>query len=486
MRTSGFVGRAAVAAALVIAGISAAPVGSAPPTDASPPQDAAGYWTQSRRADAQPRDLVLDDRGLAYIQAADGSLRPHGHSTPAEPTDLRAVPTARPTKPGGGGGGTGGTSDTTAPVITEMLPAQGATVADPAAFSATVTDASGVKSVTVYVANGAQTWSFAASALGGDRWGVSLTGLTDGSWTWWATATDTAKRGGNSATSTRVDFTVSTVPAPDPGGIVTNAAWSAGGAVQSAAGRIYFEMPANTAKTRWNGYVCSGTVVTDGTTGRSVILTAAHCVYDDAYKAFARNVLFIPDQAGTTGTGTDRDCSNDLYGCWEPSFGVVDDDWTTRVFPDNIPWDYAFYVVGDVGAHVGDQPVSEVLDAAVGSLPASFAAPTAGQVTHALGYSYSEDPEFMYCAEPMAHLDAANWWLASCGLSGGSSGGPWIQPMNEDGGGPIISVNSWGYTNQPGMAGPKLAGTSASCLFGVAKSVDLNTSAGEAPACAGR
>jgi hypothetical protein len=42
--------------------------------------------------------------------------------------------------------------------------------------------------------------------------------------------------------------------------------------------------------------------------------------------------------------------------------------------------------------------------------------------------------------------------------------------MNEStGSGTVISVNSWGYTNQPGMAGPKLNGTSASCVFDVAK-----------------
>jgi hypothetical protein len=41
------------------------------------------------------------------------------------------------------------------------------------------------------------------------------------------------------------------------------------------------------------------------------------------------------------------------------------------------------------------------------------------------------------------------------------------------GDGPIISVNSWGYTNQPGMAGPKLFGTSASCVFAVAKATPI-------------
>ena len=92
--------------------------------------------------------------------------------------------------------------------------------------------------------------------------------------------------------------------------------------------------------------------------------------------------------------------------------------------------------------------------------------------THALGYSYSDDPNLMYCAEDMTTEGAVNWWLPSCALSGGSSGGPWVQPMDENSGrGPIISVNSWGYTTSPGMAGPNLINTSASCLFEQAKSI---------------
>jgi hypothetical protein len=80
----------------------------------------------------------------------------------------------------------------------------------------------------------------------------------------------------------------------------------------------------------------------------------------------------------------------------------------------------------------------------------------------------------MYCAEDMTEEGGVNWWLPSCGLSGGSSGGPWVQPMDTtSGNGPIISVNSWGYTTSPGMAGPKLVGTSADCLFGEAVNSDF-------------
>lgn len=234
---------------------------------------------------------------------------------------------------------------------------------------------------------------------------------------------------------------------------VKNAEWTAGGVVQTASGRILFQMGSSL-------FVCSGTSVTDGVTGRSVILTAAHCVYDDVAKAFAINVLFIPNQAGTTGSGTDTNCANDPYGCLEPTIGVVDVNWTTRTFPDNIPWDYAFYV--DTGT-----------DGATGTttLPIDFSAPTLGDYTHALGYSYSDDPNFMYCAQDVGTIGEDNYWLSSCGLSGGSSGGPWVQPMDlATGSGPVISVNSWGYRGgRPGMAGPLLAGTSAEALFDAAK-----------------
>jgi hypothetical protein len=306
---------------------------------------------------------------------------------------------------------------------------------------------------------------------------VSLQGFTDGPWTWSITAKDGVK-GGNTTTYGPIAFLVSTGGGGgvEPG-TITDAEWVSGGAIQQAAGRLYFEMPSNARrKGPWTGYVCSGTVATDHITGRSLVITAAHCVYDDVNKAFARNVLFIPNQAGTSGSGTDLDCSNDPIGCWVPSVGVVDENWTTRTFPDNVAWDYAFYVVKDAGMHQpGLVSSNESLEEAVGSLEISFdlpafnAAGSRADFTHALGYSYDSDPLFMYCAQDMTTEGTANWWLASCGLTGGSSGGPWIQPMDTStGAGPIISVNSWGYTNQPGMAGPKLFGTSASCIFAVA------------------
>ena len=441
------------------------------------------YWTKQRIADAIPRDLVIDPRGLAYLRKPNGTFSPYGHQIAADAISQQVTPFAKP--PGAGGG-----EDSTAPSISNMNPGSGGVIGASHTFSATVTDASGIKSVSFVLqsSNGVTTQSFNASnEANTDTWSVTLQGFTDGGWSWWIIAKDGAGKGGNSETSGTIDFSVNTADSGGGSGggdtdTISNAAWT-GGTVQTAAGRIYFEMPANAKrKGPWNGYVCSGTVIVDGTSGRSVILTAAHCVYDDVNKAFARNVLFIPSQASTTGSGTDLNCSNDPLGCWTPSFGVVDVNWTTATFPDNIPWDYAYYVVNDTGAHAeGTAPSSEALDIAAGALPISFQAPevnneTSIDFTHAIGYSYSDDPNLMYCAEDMTTEGSYNWWLSSCGLSGGSSGGPWVQPMDTTkGSGPVISVNSWGYTTSPGMAGPKLDSSSAEYLFCLAISTGLNS-----------
>ena len=467
---------------------------------ASPSMDAGkarviDYWTNDRRRGAMPRDLVIDPRGLGYLRRQDGSLAPHGHQIAADDASS-PVPQARP--PSG--------DDSTPPEIANMTPGSGSTIGASATFSATVTDSeSGVRSVSFILTypDGVTTQTFSASQGSGDVWSVNLQGFSDGSWSWMVDARDNGRKGGNSATSGSVGFTVDTGAGSGSGGsggggtgggsdTVTNKAWDFGGDVETAAGRIYFEMPSNSRRRRWNGYVCSGTVVTDGASDRSLILTAAHCVYDDASKAFARNVLFIPDQAGTSGSGTDTNCANDPMGCWVPTIGIVDNNWAIRTFPDNIPWDYAFYVVENNGAHAG-AGANEVLDGAVATLQIDFSMPnfddstpgaSSGDFTHALGYSYSEDPKFMYCAEDMTTEGADNWWLPSCGLSGGSSGGPWVQPMSS-GTGPIISVNSWGYTTAPGMAGPRFDISSANCLFSEAQAEYLDP-AGYASGEAGR
>lgn len=455
----------------------------------------AEYWTADRMADAVPRDLVIDEQGRGYLRLPTGALQPYGNQTPVADgagSQPAADPRVKPDKPGGGGGdGGGGGNDSTGPTVTNPNPASGTVLtASSHTFSVDVTDDSGVKSVTFHLAgpNGPIP-SVSASPQVGDTWSAEVTSLVGGGWTWYVEARDGAKKGGNTNPEELFAFTVTIGTDGGSGGdggtdepVVANAAWT-GGAVQTAAGRIYFEMPGRGPN--WNGYVCSGTVATDGTTDRSIIITAAHCVYDDANKVFARNVLFIPNQAGTTASGTNRDCSDDPLGCWAPSHGVVDDAWADQTWPDNIPWDYAYYVVPDTEAHTAglSEGTDPALDKAAGSLPVEFTAPTFGDYTHALGYSYSDDPNFMFCAEGLSTNSYGSNWLGSCELSGGASGGPWVQPMDTaNGTGPIVSVNSYGYSDRPGMGGPLLT-ESASCVFEAAKTVEVNPARGHVATC---
>ncbi len=468
------------AGATVLAGLVLAPSVSATPPSNSPselagdPGAVAALWTPAARAAAIPRDLVIDERGLGYLKRADGSLEPYGHGVAAaSPQPFHVLPLRNASGPQPSKGKPGSTPDLAPPVVTDLSP-DNTTVGETATLQASVIDDVAVRSAVVYVAydSGAYT-SYNASYLGADAWGITLRFNVDGPFSWYMTAKDTSQK---TTTSDTASFTVDRAGGSNGGGgegIVVNEAWTGGGQVQTAAGRIYFYMPANRKLTRWTGYVCSGTVVTDSQSGESVVLTAAHCVYDDVNKAFAKDAMFIPDQAAS-GTSTDRVCANDTYGCWVADYGVVDVDWTTRKFPANIPWDYAFYVLPDSSHEPGSGAVqTPSLETAVGSLGIDFSGgPGVGNVAQALGYSYSDDPNFMYCSESVTVEGSyGDWWLGQCGLSGGASGGPW-QPAGA-GDDDVFSVNSWGYTTAPGMAGPKLTGEAA-CVYGAVSSAPQN------------
>ena len=89
------------------------------------------------------------------------------------------------------------------------------------------------------------------------------------------------------------------------GTVVTGASWAKGGAVVKATGKVYFEMGGG-------AWICTGTVITDGRSGYSVVLTAGHCAVDETTGAFATNWLFIPS-FDTSPTYT---CASTTYGCW--------------------------------------------------------------------------------------------------------------------------------------------------------------------------
>lgn len=457
-------------------------------------QDVAAFWTQERLDSAISRDLFIDHSGLGYIRDAQGGFKPHGHTTKyvlkrnavvAAERESRDRPNPR-RRP----------RDVVAPIIEDLSPAHDASIGTSHVFSAKVTDAeSGVDTVTFQFTYPGGDEAIDGVFVGDDIWEVSVSGLPVGATTWFVGATDAARPRANYAASDPQTFFVE-----DEGGggepeATGHEHWTGGGDVQFASGRLVFQMPTSSQRTAWTTYVCSGTAVSDETTDRSIILTAAHCVYEDDHKGFARNVMFIPNQDQTTGSGTDYDCDNDPIGCWVPSFGVVHDDWASRVFPSNVPSDYGFYVVDDIGAHLGASSASDALDQSVSALDMSFEplvtdpddplypGPT---FTHAFGYSYSGyDPDLMYCADTLGAdpNDPVNpRWIPACDLQGGASGGPWLQRFDVDAGrGEVYSVNSFRYTDAIGMGGPDLSfhipfhrAPAAECVFDKAKSTLFN------------
>eukprot|EP00578_Thalassiosira_sp_NH16_P026204 CAMPEP_0181098726 /NCGR_PEP_ID=MMETSP1071-20121207/12282_1 /TAXON_ID=35127 /ORGANISM="Thalassiosira sp., Strain NH16" /LENGTH=627 /DNA_ID=CAMNT_0023181345 /DNA_START=72 /DNA_END=1952 /DNA_ORIENTATION=+ len=260
---------------------------------------------------------------------------------------------------------------------------------------------------------------------------------------------------------------------------VGSAAWSSDGDVLHAAGRLMFQKGGN-------NYRCSATVIQDGDLrdGQSLIITAAHCVYDADNKRFAKNFMFIPHQDDRGRDVSDRNCNNDKYGCWTPSHAVVDRLWSSKTWQDNIPQDYAILVVPNVGSHRGPSGVNDSLEVAVPALEVSWERPRIGQLSYALGYPGDMDvvtnpSDFRYCRQILTERKEKEWgglMLEGCGLTAGASGGPWIQDISRQGRGKIIGVNSYGpggffaFLN-PYMGAPRLYNNSAWCLFEKARRV---------------
>lgn len=236
-------------------------------------------------------------------------------------------------------------------------------------------------------------------------------------------------------------------PTPSAGTVTptTGSSWNGGGLALSATGKVFFTMGST-------NYVCSGSVVTDTQTNVSLVLTAAHCAYDQASRTFATNWMFIPAYDLTPNITS---CSQALYGCWIAQALVVHTGFSSETgFTSNATrHDWAFAVVG-VGTKNGGQ-----LDAVVGSFPLSTTTLNSGWFTVAFGYPAATPyagQDLVYCAGSVG-TDANNGgatWSLPCKMTGGSSGGPWMSQFAGDRGS-LSSVNSYRYSNLSNMYGPK-------------------------------
>ena len=256
------------------------------------------------------------------------------------------------------------------------------------------------------------------------------------------------------------------VPKARPGGTGTGASWTKGGAILKASGKVYFVMSPY-------AYVCSGSVATETKTGRSLVLTAGHCAYDEVARKFATNWLFIPEfDSAPTFT-----CANTTYGCWTADALVVHNGYASAggFNTQATAHDFAFAVVSG-----GGKSGTAQLDTTVGSFPISFSGTSAGTLMYAFGYPAAgkyHGNDLTYCFGNIFN-DSNNsnlTWGMACGMTGGSSGGPWLKGFNEStGSGTLNSLNSYGYSGVKNMYGPKFnANTQA--VYNAATTVTSNT-----------
>ncbi len=253
-----------------------------------------------------------------------------------------------------------------------------------------------------------------------------------------------------------------------PGGSTstgTGASWTGGGLVQRTVGKVLFTMAGT-------DYVCSATVVQDNRLTESLVLTAGHCVYDQA-DGWATNWMFMPafEDAPSPYNGT-FNCGILTFGCWTATSLVTSTGWSNGDFNE----DYGFAVMGLGGKS------ATLLEEAVGAQAISFTG-TRPATVYAFGYpqAYPYDgTDLVYCNGSTV----ADGWGGStdsglnCTMTGGSSGGGWFSPFDTAAGaGTLVSVNSFKYTRGPYakyMFGPLFDGDTAA-TYAAAQTATANT-----------
>jgi V8-like Glu-specific endopeptidase len=251
--------------------------------------------------------------------------------------------------------------------------------------------------------------------------------------------------------------------APQP--LATNAgglSWptagtTSGGLIARASGRVYFEMGTN-------AYVCSGSVVTDGRSGYSLVLTAGHCVFDAA-QGWATYWMFVPQADSLPVVPT---CSESPRGCWTAQALVAHGRFTGAggFTTTAARYDYAFAVVGP-GGHAGttqlDADSTLDADSAPDSLAIAYSGVAKGNLLYAFGYPAAapyNGTDLVYCSGKIAQdlFNGNATWSLVCNMTGGASGGPWLRSFSESSGnGTLASLNSYRYSFSNRMYGPKFS-----------------------------
>ena len=267
-------------------------------------------------------------------------------------------------------------------------------------------------------------------------------------------------------------------PQPGGGGSVIGASWTGGGNIVTGTGRVLFTLSGT-------DYICSGSVVKEAKSGQSIVLTAGHCSSEND-GTWATNWMFIPS-FDTSPTYT---CANTTYGCW-----VADALYTDHAFRfaggfnnTAVQHDWSFAVVS-----TGGKSGTAQLDTTVGgAYTLDTSSLSAGTTLTAFGYPAAgkyHGNDLTYCRGPIGQdANTGNTtWSMGCDMTGGSSGGPWVQASNTNtypySTTTLRSLNSYGYSGIKNMYGPKFnantqAAFNSADSGNLASGVDVTTAIG--------
>ena len=283
---------------------------------------------------------------------------------------------------------------------------------------------------------------------------------------------------------------VKATPRAKPGGAggggVTGKSWIGSGPVLDLTGKVFFHMGGG-------DWQCSGSVVSDGgRAGYSVVLTAGHCAIDETTGEYASNWLFMPNWDRQPATFTTA-CSGSYYGCWTAVGIYVHWGFAHAGAFNNqaVTHDWGFAVVGPGGKPgqpqtqldaLGSYPIQFLGGVSSGNRLEAFGYPAAGKY-HGNDLTWCAGNIFVDVSSSNGSSNNATWGMP-CDMTGGSSGGPWFEGLNEQNGtaGALSSLNSYGYSGVRNMYGPKFNGNTQA-TYGAASTTTspTNTTVGTAP-----
>ena len=164
--------------------------------------------------------------------------------------------------------------------------------------------------------------------------------------------------------------------------------------------------------------------------------------------------IIAPPASDTTAPS---DCAKAKWGCW-----VADELYAHKTFATAgsfndtaVKFDWGF-------GRVSTGNKNGQLDSTVGSFTLTINNLAKNDTAWAFGYPAAQQYkgyDLVYCKGPIgtdANADNATWSMP-CGMTGGSSGGPWVKTSDptKASGTVLSSLNSYGYSGVKNMYGPK-------------------------------